>query len=250
MTVRPGVGVPALRGSPLFTRVLGVVHSPQATFEAVARTPRWFGVMALTVLVTAGSSAILLRTEVGQLALLDRWERMASAFGLEIDDIQYAAMEDASRHGASYAVVSALVAGPLLALGVSVALFAAFRAGRSAFTGHPAVTYRQVFAVVAHAGLILALRQVVAAPVAYVRETLASPVTIGMFFGMPNEASIPARLFGVIDLFILWWVIVLAIGMSVLSQRPAPRLAIAFVGTYLALAAALTIAMVVAGGTA
>ena len=253
---------------PLFTRVRGVIHSPRATFEAVARAPRWFGVITFTVLVTTGCSAILLRTEVGQLALLDGWERTASAFGRDIDDIQYAAMEDASQHGVAYAVISSLVGGPLLAFGLSVAFFVAFRAslvagrvakrpdgpvlvGRSAFADRPvAVTYRQLLAVVAHAGLILALRQVIAAPVAYARETLASPTTMGMFFGMLNEASLLARVFGIIDFFILWWIFVLAIGMSVLYQRPAPRLAIVFVGTYLALAAALAIVMAVTGGTA
>jgi len=249
---------------PLFTRVHGVIHSPRATFEAVARAPRWFGVITFTALVTTGCSAILLRTEVGQLALLDQWERTASAFGRDIDDIQYAAMEDASQHGVAYAVVSSLVNGPLLAFGLSVAFFVAFRAsrvakrpdqpvlaGRSAFADRPvAVTYRQLLAVVAHAGLILALRQVIAAPVAYARETLASQTTMSMFFGMLNEASPLARVFGIIDIFILWWILVLAIGMSVLYQRPAPRLAIVFGGTYLALAAALAIVMAVTGGTA
>ena len=150
---------------PLFTRVHGVIRSPRATFEAVARAPRWFGVITFTVLVTTGCSAILLRTEVGQLALLDRWERTASAFGRDIDDIQYAAMEDATQHGVAYAVVSSLVGGPLLSVGLSVAFFVAFRAsrvaerpdqpvlaGRSAFADRPvAVTYRQLLAVVAHA---------------------------------------------------------------------------------------------------
>lgn len=229
--------------APLFARVHGIIHSPRATFEAVARAPRWFGVVACALLLTAAASAVLLKTQVGQLALLDQWERTASAFGLRIDDIRYAAMEDASRNGAAYAVVSSLVSGPLLAVGVSAACFVAFRAATP-------VTFRQVLAVVGHAGVILALRQVIAAPVAYARETLASPTTMSLFFGMLNEASLPARLFGIIDLFVLWWLLVLAIGLSVLYQRPARRVAAVLVGAYLTLAAALTIVMALTGGTA
>lgn len=251
--------------APLFARVHGIIHSPRATLEAVARAPRWFGVVTCALLLTGAASAILLKTEVGQLALLDQWERTASAFGLRIDDIRYAAMEDASRNGAAYAVVSSLVSGPLLAVGVSVACFVAFRtskiaarpdqpvlAGRSAIADRrpAAVTFRQVLAVVGHAGVILALRQVIAAPVAYARETLASPTTMSLFFGMLNEASLPARLFGIIDLFVLWWLLVLAIGLSVLYQRPARRVAAVLVGAYLTLAAAMTIVMALAGGTA
>jgi hypothetical protein len=75
-------------------------------------------------------------------------------------------------------------------------------------------------------------------------------MTMSMFFGMLDEASFLARFFGIIDLFILWWIFALAIGMSVLYQRPAPRLAVVFVGTYLALAVALAIVMAVTGGSA
>ncbi|MBI2828163.1 MAG: hypothetical protein HYX77_02675 [Acidobacteria bacterium] len=267
---------------PLFARALGIIHSPRATLEAVARAPLWAGVLVLTFAVTTGCTAILLETDVGQLALLDQWERTASAFGQDIDDIQYAAMEDASQNGVVYAAVSSFVSGPLFTVGLSVACFVVFRAsraagrvakrpdepvlagrsvsadrpdppvlaGRSAFADRAgAVTYRHVLAVVAHAGVILALRQVIAVPLAYARETLASPMTMGMFFGMLDEASLPARFLGIIDLFVLWWIMVLAVGMSVLYQRPARRLAAVFVGAYLALAVVLAVAMAVTGGT-
>jgi len=252
------------QGGSLFARVLGIIHSPRATFEAVARAPRWFGVVTVSLLVTTGCTATLLETEVGQLALLDQWERTASAFGQNVDDSQYAALEDASQNGAAYAAVSSLVSGPVLTVGLSGLFFAVFRASRvaerpdqpvlarrSAFADRPgAVTYRQVLAGVAHAGVILALRQVIATPVMYARETLASPMTMSMFFGMLDEASLPARFFGIIDLFVIWWIMVLAIGMSVLYQRPARRLAVVFVGAYLTLAVVLAVVMAVTGGTA
>lgn len=229
----------------LFARLLSVIHSPRATFEAVARAPSWLGMLTFTFLVTVGCTAILLETEVGQLALLDQWERTASAFGQTIDDTQYAAMEDTSQNGAAYAALSSLVSGPVLTVALSGLFFAVFRG-----TAPGSVTYRQVLAVVAHAGIILTLRQVIAAPVAYANETLASPMTLGMFFRMLDEASLPARFFGVIDLFVIWWIVVLAMGMSVLYQRPARRLAVVFVGAYLTLAVVLAVVMAVTGGTA
>ena len=255
--------------SSLFARVLGVLHSPRTTFDAVARAPRWFGVVALAFLVATASTAILLETEVGQLALLDQWERRTYAFGQSIDDGQYAALEEASRHGAAVAALSSLASGPLLTVGLSGLFFAIFQAGRpagrvagrvasrpdepvlagrSAFADRP--TYRQVLAVVAHAGVILALRQVIAAPITYTRESLASPTTLAVFFTMLDEASWPARVFGILDLFVIWWIVVLAIGMSVLYGRPARRLATMFVGTYVTLAVVLAVVMAITGGTA
>ena len=228
----------------LVARVVGVLRSPRATFDAVARAPSWFGVVTLTFLVTTGCTALLLETGVGQLALLDQWERTASAFGQTIDDDQYAAMDDASRHGVIYAALSSLASGPLLAVGLAGLFFASFRAAAPGL-----VTYRQVLAVVAHAGVILALRQVIAAPITYARETLASPMTLGMFTIL-DEGSWPARFLGLIDLFVFWWIVVLAIGVSVLYRRPVLRLAGLFVGAYVTLAIVLTVVMVVTGGTA
>ena len=235
---------PNSQAGSLFARVLGILHSPRITFEAVARAPRWFGVVALTFLVTTGCTAILLETAVGQLALLDQWERTMSAFGQTIDDVQYAAMEDASQNGAAYAGLISLASGPLLAVGLSGLFFGIFRAAAPSV-----VTYRQVLAVVAHAGVILALRQVIAAPITYARETLGSPMTMGVFFTMLNEASWPARFFGIIDLFVVWWIMVLAVGMSVLYHRPARRLAGVFVGAYVTLAVVLAVVMAMTGGT-
>ena len=226
-------------------RAMGVLRSPRATLEAVAAKPRWKGVLAFTFIVSAVSSALLLGTEVGQLALLDQWERTAIAFGQPVNDAQYAAMVEASRNGGiAYAVASSLASGPLVACVLAAVLFAVFRRGSAG------VSYQQVLAVVAHAGVILAVRQVIAAPVNYARETLASPTTATLFVTMLDEASPVARFFGVIDLFVLWWIGVLAVGMSVLFRRPARPLAIIFVGAYITLALILAIVMAVTGGTA
>lgn len=226
-------------------RALGIITSPRATFEAIAHRPQWLSVLTLTFLVTVLSAAVVLETDVGQLALLDQWERTASAFGRPLSDAEYSALADASRNGSAYAVVSALASGPLLVLALSGALFFAFRAAAPG-----TATFRQVLAVTAHAGVILAFRQIVAAPIAYASETLSSQVTLGMFFRMLNEASPLARFFGIIDLFVVWWVFVLAIGMSVLYQRPARRLAGVFVGAYVTVALLLTALMAATGGTA
>ena len=219
--------------------------SPRAAFEAVVQSPRWLGVLALTFVVSAGSTAAVLATEVGQLALIDQWERTASAFGRDLDDLEYAQLSNATDSWAEYALMTAVAGGPLLVLGVSAVLFLVFRSAAPR-----TVTFQQVLAVVAHAGVILAMRQLIAAPVAYARETLANPLTLGMFFAPLDEASPLARFLGIVDLFVIWWVFVLAVGMSVLYRRPARPLAGVFVGAYLTLAIVLAAVMAATGGTA
>ena len=236
---------PESQASSLLARVSGVLWAPRTTFEALSRAPRVLGVVTLTLFVTIGCSAIVLETDVGQLALLDRWDRMASALGQAVDSELYQGMLEASRHGVAYAAVMAVVTGPLLTVGLSVLLFAAFRA-----PAQSTVRYRQVLAVVGHAGVILALRQVVSAPLTYVRETLSSPLTIGAFFPMLDEASAAARVFAAIDVFVIWWIVVLAVGMSVLYRRPTRRVAYLLVGAYVTLSIAVAMLTMVVGGTA
>jgi hypothetical protein len=245
MATRPESPVHVLPHSKsFFACVLGVLYAPRATFHVVTQTQSWLGVLVFTFLLRVVASAVVLETEVGRFALLDWWERTALSFGQDIDDGRYAAMETASEQGWLYAVVGAFAGGPVLVVLLSGLLFAALRTPTRA-----AVSYRQVLAVVAHAGVVLALRQVVAAPVIYANETLASPLTLGFVsFGL-DEASLLARFSNALDLFVVWWIIVLAVGISVLYQRPAPRLALGFLGAYVAMAASLAVAMALTGGT-
>ena len=235
-------------------RAYGMICRPRATFAAIiacpersrGAAPAWAPILIATTLVTFVCSAGFLRTGVGQQALVDQWERTALAFGQSVDDAQYARIEDMSAAGGLvYAAVVALSGGPVLAVALAAMLFLVL----NRTTGHRA-SYVQVLAVVCHAGVILALRQLIATPLDYVRESLASPTTLVQFFTMLDEASPVARFLGVIDFLVVWWIVVLAVGMSVLYHRSARGLTLVFTGAYVALALLAAIAMAVSGGTA
>jgi hypothetical protein len=228
----------------LLARMYGVVRRPRPTFAAIVRTPSWAPVLVVTTAITFLCSAGFLRTDVGRQALVDQWERTAAAFGQTVDDAGYARMEETAASGGVgllYAAATALGYGPVLVFAVSALLFLALK---------PRHAYAQVLAVVAYAGVILALRQVIATPFDYVRESIASPTTLVQFFSMFDEASPVARFLGVIDLFVVWWIVVLAIGASALYGRSARGLALAFAGAYVVLALAAALVMAVSGGAA
>jgi hypothetical protein len=191
-------------------------------------------------IVAAAASGLLMNTEVGQLALVDQWERTALAFGQTVDDARYAELQAASRHAALYGALTgaASVGGVIIVAAVLVYLIF----GRGPGFG-------TVLAVVVHSGVILALRQVVAAPVAYARETTASAATLGRWFPLLDESSPLARFLGLIDLFVVWWAVVLAIGVALLYQRRTARTAAMILGLYAGIALALAGAMAVLAGT-
>ena len=65
----PGLSLPA--------RVWGILTSPRETFADVAARPRWFGMMALVLVVTAVGLGVFYSTEVGQTAFLDQQAEQA-----------------------------------------------------------------------------------------------------------------------------------------------------------------------------
>jgi hypothetical protein len=112
------------------------------------------------------------------------------------------------------------------------------------------VSFVQVFSVIVHASVILALRQVIAAPVSFARETTASATSLGAWVSSLDDVSPVARFVGALDVFVFWWVVVLALGVAVLYRRKARTLAAAFLGVYAGVALLLAAAMSVLGGTA
>jgi hypothetical protein len=115
--------------------------------------------------------------------------------------------------------------------------------------GRRSVSFAQVLSVVAHAGVILTLRQVIGAGTTYLRETTTSAAAVGLWFPTLDEASPVARFVGTLDLFVLWWLVVLAAGVGVLYNRRFPTTALTFAGAYVAAALLLALAMVATGGS-
>jgi len=226
----------------LLARLKGIVIRPRSTFAAVVTRPRAAGVLALLTLVSFAAMAAFLATDVGKVALVDQWERTALAFGQTVDDTRYAEMQRLSRYGVPYAAASAIARGPALAVALAAVLYAVSSARRRR------ATFAQTLAVVSHAGVILALRDIVAAPLNYVRESLASPVTFVSLAGMLDEGSPLARFLALMDVFVLWWIVVLAVGLAVLYRSRVRVAAVTLFGTYVGIALLLAGAMAVLGG--
>ena len=235
-------------------RLAGVIRHPRRTFEALVsgRNP-WRdcgSVFLLTTLTVATAGAAVFGTEIGRLALLDEWERSAAAFGRPVDDAQYARLQELSAYGVAYGIGRAVVTGPVALTAVALLIYAMVRRPRAERVAGQRQELARVFAVVAYSGVLLALRQLFAAPAVLIRETTASATAIGVWFPLFDEASPVARLLAMLDLFVLWWLVVLGVGVSVLYGLRARRTAAAFVGAYLVFALVMAVAMAILGGNA
>ena len=71
-----------------------------------------------------------------------------------------------------------------------------------------------------HAGPIGLLAQLFTAPLNYVRGTMTSATNLGVLAQpMLSDGSFAARLLGMIDIFLIWRLFVLSIGLAVLYRR-------------------------------
>jgi hypothetical protein len=209
-----------------------VLTSPWATYAEVAARPRWLGALAVVLLVTGVGVGIFMSTEVGRRALLDQQITMMESFGRRPSDALALQMEKRLAGGPAIGVagqaVTVVLAALLVVAAVALAIFKALLDGRA--------TFKQVFSVVAHSGLVIAVQQIFVLPLAYARESLSSPTNLAVFFSFLDENTLVARVLGSIDLFIIWWMMSLAIGLSVLYQRRTASTAAAILAIYLAMA--------------
>lgn len=245
MTSESGAAISPTPTSAVLSRIFGVIRRPRATMSAIAASPRWIATLALLTIAVAGSRVVVLETRVGRLALVDEWERTALAFGQEVDDARYAELRTLSTHAVAYGIGTALLNGPMLTLAIATGVFLLFGAA-----SQPKASFSQVCAVVAYSSVPLALRQIVGALSTYVSESTASVTSMAIWWPTLNEASATARFAGALDLFVIWWVMVLAIGIGVLYQRNARRLALTFLGAYAGFALLLAATMAALGRTA
>jgi len=210
----------------LLSRLVGVIVSPRQTFAGIVRRPKWLGMLLLLLLVSAGSNFIFLSTEVGQQAMLDQQVRQTEAFGGQVTDESYAQMERMLPLMKYITVGGTVVMVPLITFAIAGILFGVFTA-----LGGDA-TFKQALAVVTHSSAVSILGALFITPLNYFRESMSSATNLAVFFPMLDEGSFLARFFGMIDLFLIWWVIVLAIGFSVLYRRKTGAIAAGLFAVY------------------
>lgn len=226
---------PPARG--LAARVIGVLTSPRATYADVAVHPRWLGVLVVVLIATIVPTAWLLSTDVGQRAVIDQWLQTLEAFGRTVSDAQYEQMDRMAPYSVYVAAVSQIVFLPVVALVVAGIVIAIFNGALAANA-----TFEQVFAVVAFSSVVTGLRALFSTPLNYARESLSSPTNLAAVLPVFENNTFGDRLLGSIDLFLIWWVVNLAIGLGVLYKRRTAPIATAMFIVYGAIA--LTIATV------
>jgi hypothetical protein len=230
-------GTPPTRG--LAARALGVIVSPAETYADIASHPRPLSALGLVFVVTSLSLGLFLSTDVGRNAALDQGLSMVDSFSVRLSDAQIRQitqlLEAHAGYAPLYAVAGMLVGLPLMVAAVAGLGMLVLNAGLG---GH--ATFKQLFAIVAYSRIIPLVQTALVTPLDYARESLSSVTSLLSVFPMVDDAGFLGRLLGWIDLFRIWWILSLAIGLGVLYRRRSGPIAAAILAFYalFALAAA------------
>jgi hypothetical protein len=227
----------------IVARFVGIITSPKETFQSVVAHPHWFGMLAITTLIVAACTAAPMFTEAGREAALDKQVSQMESFGVQVNDQMYDRMQANMRMAPYTTAGSIIVLTPIIALILTGILFAVF----NAVLGGEA-TFKQLFTVWAHAGVISALGQLFTAPLNLARGAVGSATNLGVLLPMLDEGSFLGRLFGMVDLFVIWSLIVLAIGLGVLYRRKTQPIVLGFFGVYAVIAVVIAAVMSRLGG--
>ena len=232
-----------------FRRLIGMLRSPRSTLAAVIARPRSFDLAILIVAMSTACSVSFLLTRVGQLAAIDQQVRQLESLGVVITDQRYAELRNWERYRPLLSVLGIVVGWPLMGAAAASVIRAVGKRVQLQRPPGPAMpTFAQAFTVLVHASSVLALHAVIALPLNYVRESLGGATSLATFLPGLGDATFVARLFGAIDVFVVWWVLLVAVGLGMLYRTRALSIARWLFGAYAAGAAALALTEALRGG--
>jgi hypothetical protein len=231
--------------SALLARLIGMVLRPRATLHAATQASvgavvvTWLAI--LTIWLIAGGW--LLAQPVGRQALVDEQVRVAEALGGTVDDARYQAWQAAPPWPTYFTSGGRTLLFPLTTLLVATGLY--LWARRHA----PGTRYLAALSVAVHASVVLVVQQLVATPLHALRESLTSPFNLAALLPFFDEGSLPARVLGTVEIFGVWWAVLLALGAAALTGGRARAYVGPVLAVYLGVAVAVAGVVVLMGGS-
>lgn len=178
-------------------RMIGVITSPRQTFEDIVRRPTWLLPFVLVVVVSVVTSYLLIDL-IADAQLEQMQEQQMTEQQIEM------ASKMTRQFGWMFAVVT-------------IPLFYVIAAAVLLFTGNIVLggtsNFRTIFSVSCWAGIISVVTSAISVPIMLARGVFESPVSL-VFLAPDDKKSFLYNFFSSIDLFALWFVVVMGIGLA------------------------------------
>lgn len=211
----PGAVPPPSVGSTKnsFERIVGVFFSPKQIFDDINRKPDILVPLALIVLISLATTYVFL-THVDLIELMTQQIEKSGRTVPSPEQLQTAVKIT------TYSYYGGVIIGTPIILAIYAGiLFVIF-----SFIPGGETTYKKVFSMNLYASLISALKSVLAIPILFVKQLgeLGNPADVvqsnlGVLIPADNKAL--HALGKSLDVFTLWYVVVLAIGLVGVSKN-------------------------------
>lgn len=212
----------------ILARFVGIITSPKATFEAVVRKPNTIAILALVAFLIGASQSAMNLTEKGRQASIDFQVQQIEKFGMTVNDQMYEQMAARQKYAVYTSFLGTFIGFPIFLIVCSGILYAVF----NAIMGGTA-EFKQVTAVVAHSMVISAIGAIFGFIMNMARGSITtSHANLGMLLPMLPENSFAANFAGAIDIFTIWWIVALSIGLGVLYKRKTSSVATGLLVVY------------------
>lgn len=220
------------------SRIVGVFFSPGPTFKDISQRPSWIAPMILMMVIWFGLCATLVKRADWLDYTKQQIEKNKFAAS-QIENLPDAQKDAAYQQGAERSKISQYVRGivgwPLLILFSAAINFGAFK-----LIGGVRTNFATAFAITVFAHLPMSLRELLAIPVTFLKDPqsidpqnfLASNPAAFLGDSAPVWQLI---LFGSLDVFAIWAIVLIAIGFTASDPKKAPlgkSLGIAFGTTF------------------
>ena len=187
--------------------ILGVFASPGETFGRLKEKPTWLIPLVIVVGFGVLSSAALYRKVIVPTQI----ERIAS--NPDIPEEQMVKIKKTM--GGTRGMVMALV-GPAVAVPIVSCILAGLLLALSSILGGDA-TFKKTFSLICHCSLIGVLASIIKVPIMFAKGSMSVHTSLALI--VPNMATTSKvfQLLSKVDVFTIWQVYLVGLGLSVMS---------------------------------
>jgi hypothetical protein len=184
-------------------RIIGVFISPESTMQDIAARPSWL-LPLLIIVIVATAGTFFLKDAILQTQLEAMEKRNMTA-----EQIEQARPMMEKMMGITAPLFGALgtVVFYLFVAGLGMLVGSVILGGETKFS--------TIFAVTCWSGMIGVLSSLVNIPVMAKRQAMESATSLGILLSPDAKGSFFYNLLSKIDLFTIWWIVVLGFGFAV-----------------------------------
>ncbi len=204
-------GSPATKNS--FSRIIGAIVSPQATFEDVNRKPDWLIPLILITLVALATTYVFV-THADMVALISEQIEKSGRTAPPPEQL-----ESAAKFGVITSYLGVLFGVPVVSLIEVGILFMIFNFFLAADT-----TFKKMFSVTMYAAIPGVVKGIIAIPILFVKQpnafgNPADVVQSNLSLLIDPENKVMSAVGKSLDVFTLWSILLMATGYVAVSKN-------------------------------